>query len=117
LIDLQYCAPLTDYHTAGDANIFDIYNLAKSKAGEGNFGCVYKCNHKGGAGLFACKKVDQSSVSSKELRAMHLEIAIMMGIGHPHIVRLEEVFFGPSAAYLVMDYCEVKKAVADGLDR
>ena len=97
-------------HNASSADapkIFDRYEIHRKKLGQGGFGAVYRCVNKDTKAEFACKSVVLTRISSQELQSLHLEIAIMKRVAHPGIIRLEEVFYGTSVVYMVMELCEV----------
>ena len=75
--------------------------------GEGGFGSVYKCIHRRTGSLYAVKVVKLNAIHSQHLREVHHEIFSLRHLNHPNIIRAEEVFFGSSVVYMVMEYCEV----------
>lgn len=85
--------------------------MHKKRLGEGGFGAVYRCVNKETKVAFACKSVVLTRISSQELQALHLEVAIMKRIEHTNIIKLEEVFYGTSVVYMVMELCEVSRQV------
>jgi serine/threonine protein kinase len=89
------------------------YDLDKKKLGEGSFGAVFTCTQKATNTAFACKSIGLSAISSQELKALHMEISIMTMMDHPYIIKLEEVFYGSSVVYLVMELCRVSTSTID----
>jgi calcium-dependent protein kinase len=85
----------------------DIYDIIKSKRlGKGSYGSVYLCKHKKTGDSFAVKIINVTRINSHSLRKLHLEIAIMKALDHPHIIKLRGVFFGRRTVSLVMDLCQ-----------
>ena len=84
-----------------------VYDLEEKVVGEGGFGSVYQCNHRRTGTLYAVKVLKLSAIHSQHLRDIHQEIFALRQLSHPNIIRAEEVFFGSSVAYIVMEYCEV----------
>lgn len=84
-----------------------VYDLEERVVGEGGFGAVYQCCHRRTGALCAVKVVKLNAIHSQHLRDIHQEIFALRHLNHPNIIRAEEVFFGSSVAYIVMEYCEV----------
>jgi serine/threonine protein kinase len=84
------------------------YELHKRKLGEGSFGAVFTCTQRSTQTILACKSIKLGAISSHDLKALHMEISIMTMMDHPHIIKLEEVFYGSSVVYLVMGLCKVR---------
>nr|POE51537.1 serine/threonine-protein kinase atg1 [Quercus suber] len=80
--------------------------------GKGSFATVYLAQHRKKKSLAAVKVVHQVKLSTKLKANLEMEISIMKGIQHPHIVALFSCIETPSFFYLVMEYCQLSDLAA-----
>lgn len=86
-----------------DEKISNVYNLGKSKIGEGSYGSVCRGIHKKTGEVRAIKTISKSRLVF--LPRFRQEISIMKELEHPNIVRLYETFEDNENIYLVMELC------------
>eukprot|EP00928_Gymnodinium_smaydae_P018456 TRINITY_DN17022_c0_g2_i1.p1 TRINITY_DN17022_c0_g2~~TRINITY_DN17022_c0_g2_i1.p1 ORF type:complete len:507 (+),score=172.99 TRINITY_DN17022_c0_g2_i1:91-1611(+) len=83
--------------------ISDFYELDKKKLGEGSYGAVYKARNKDTQSIRAVKTIAKDQM--KNVERFKQEIAIMMMMDHPNIIKLYETFADRKLIYLVMELC------------
>ena len=77
--------------------------VASKCVGHGHFATAWKAQHQRTGEVVVLKNVDRTQLSDKRL---DLEIAIMLALDHPHIVKLVEVLpKTPTNLVLVLEYC------------
>ena len=83
----------------------DDYCVLK-EIGKGGFGSVYKVLTKNGKHYKAAKRINKKYFSDEELQVLLNEMAILMSLDHPNIVRLHEVYDQDNCYVMVMELCE-----------
>ncbi|KAL4913215.1 hypothetical protein BDW62DRAFT_168418 [Aspergillus aurantiobrunneus] len=73
--------------------------------GRGSFATVYRGVHTKSQTLVAIKSVNLGKLNKKLKDNLDLEIDILKGLVHPHIVVLLDCFESTSHIHLVMEYC------------
>lgn len=74
--------------------------------GEGSYSTVKQVTHRKRGGIFACKIVDKSALSSVDCVALSHEVKVLASIRHDHIMRLYEVIEDDTKCYLIMELAE-----------
>ena len=77
----------------------------KEKIGAGSFGDVFKGVSENGD-VYAIKSIPRSDMSPSKANCIVREIAALLQINSPHVVRLLDVFKSLTHIYIVMEYCE-----------
>lgn len=73
------------------------------KFGEGGFGQVWKCTHKGSGESVAIKRI--AAKENKDVQRVLRELKAFERFSNPYIVPLREVFLDQEWLYMVMDLC------------
>ncbi|KAL4946624.1 hypothetical protein BDV06DRAFT_53195 [Aspergillus oleicola] len=73
--------------------------------GKGSFATVYRGVHTGSRSFVAIKSVTLNKLNKKLKDNLNLEIDILKGLVHPHIVALLDCIQTNSHIHLVMEYC------------
>lgn len=84
-------------------DITSIYKFDK-ELGSGGYGTVYLGINKLTGEKRAIKAIKKTSVDNQE--AFRDEIKILMGMDHPNIIKLYEIFESEDYVYLVQEVCE-----------
>ena len=87
-----------------DTDIAQFYDI-DATIGRGSIGTVARAKHKESSKWYAVKTLQTSKMSKDALEEMMNEIAIMMGLDHPNIVRPLELFQKKREIYLIIPYC------------
>jgi len=74
-----------------------------AELGRGAFGVVYSVTSKNTNQKFAAKVVDRQKMSKQDLEGLELEIGVMRGLKHKHIVQLYDSFVEPKITYLILE--------------
>ena len=74
--------------------------------GKGGFGSVYKVLTKNGKYYKAAKRINKKHFTEEQLQILLNEMAIMMSLDHPNIIRLHEVYDQENCYVMVMELCE-----------
>jgi calcium-dependent protein kinase len=78
---------------AGVNELKHFYNIDKQVLGSGSFGKVFKAKNKSDASQnVAIKVIAKQKLSSDEIEALHLEVAILQTLDHPNIVKYYETY-------------------------
>jgi serine/threonine-protein kinase Chk2 len=87
------------------ANAFLQQYTAVEKLGKGFFAEVYLCIEKSTGHRYAVKRFTKTpGVEDKSKHeGMQQEIAMLMGVSHPNILCLKDIFNEPTAVYLVLE--------------
>eukprot|EP00232_Nephroselmis_pyriformis_P024027 CAMPEP_0182866016 /NCGR_PEP_ID=MMETSP0034_2-20130328/7988_1 /TAXON_ID=156128 /ORGANISM="Nephroselmis pyriformis, Strain CCMP717" /LENGTH=462 /DNA_ID=CAMNT_0024998339 /DNA_START=151 /DNA_END=1536 /DNA_ORIENTATION=+ len=85
------------------------------KIGEGTYGVVLKCRHKGTGQLVAIKKFKESDEEEQVRKTALREVRILKQLKHENIVTLLEVFRRKGKLYLVFEY--VERTILEDLER
>eukprot|EP00611_Tribonema_gayanum_P000255 TRINITY_DN1017_c1_g3_i2.p1 TRINITY_DN1017_c1_g3~~TRINITY_DN1017_c1_g3_i2.p1 ORF type:complete len:671 (-),score=223.46 TRINITY_DN1017_c1_g3_i2:443-2455(-) len=98
---------LVHEHLSSELTVEDHYVLhGEQELGKGTYGRVVVATHRGTAARFACKVVNLTRMEPRQVSKLYAEVSAMrVGGGHPHVVRLREVFYANRYVYLVMDMC------------
>ena len=83
----------------------DDYFVLK-EIGKGGFGSVYKVLTKNGKYFKAAKRINKRSFKEEELEILLNEMAIMMSLDHPNVIRLHEVYDQENCYVMVMELWE-----------
>ncbi|CAD7926131.1 unnamed protein product [Amoebophrya sp. A120] len=84
----------------------DKYQMAKEgQIGEGGFGAVFKCKHKGTGVLRAAKRIPKHVLQS-DWAMFENEVKSLIALDHPHIVKLLEYFDDGKDVVLVFELCQ-----------
>ena len=86
-----------------DTDIAQFYDI-DATIGRGSIGTVARAKHKESSKWYAVKTLQTSKMSKDALEEMMNEIAIMMGLDHPNIVRPLELFQKKREIYFI-PYC------------
>jgi len=84
----------------GNVQFADRYILGNT-IGEGSVGSVHACTKRGASEQFAVK-----IIAPKYLQSAEREADLLSRLAHPGIVKLHDVFFDNSSAYMVLDMYE-----------
>ena len=76
----------------------------KTKLGQGGYGQVYKCKHRGSNQRRVVKVINKRNLKSQE--RFQNEIECLRKLDHPGIVKLFEYFEDENYVYLVTEYCK-----------
>ena len=87
-----------------DTDIGQFYDI-DATIGRGSIGTVARARHKESSKWYAVKTLQTSKMSKDALEEMMNEIAIMMGLDHPNIVRPLELFQKKQEIYFIIPYC------------
>jgi len=93
----------SQFITANTGRVQDIYDIDKTKLGQGSYGAVSKCVNKSTRTIRAIKSIPKALMKNTE--RLKMEIAIMKEMDHPNIVKLFETFEDHRTVYLVMELC------------
>lgn len=74
--------------------------------GKGSFGQALLVFHKGRNRYYAVKHVNMTSMSTRQRKDAHQEIAVLQQLYHPNIVRYVEYFEEHPHLYIVMEYAD-----------
>lgn len=87
------------------ANAFTQQYTAVEKLGAGFFAEVFLCIERSTGQRYAVKKFDKSPRMDDPSKdsGMQQEIAMLMGVSHPNILCLKDIFNEPTAVYLVLE--------------
>mmetsp|Transcript_46142 Transcript_46142/g.128368 ORF Transcript_46142/g.128368 Transcript_46142/m.128368 type:complete len:531 (-) Transcript_46142:164-1756(-) len=85
-------------------SMWDHYATDSKVLGEGTYGIVHRGTHIGTGEVRAIKTVRHHGI--KSIKALHMEIAIMKALDHPHVVKLFEASKDHQFTYLAMELCE-----------
>jgi serine/threonine protein kinase len=83
----------------------DVYKL-QEELGKGAFSTVYRGIHKRTGQKYAVKVVKEEGLPKDDEEALHLEVEILQGMDHPHIIRLYQFFDEQKHYYLVTELME-----------
>ena len=83
----------------------DDYYVVK-ELGKGGFGTVFKVVNKTGSICRAAKRILKKSLCKKQHESLLAQMAIMMPLDHPNIIKLHEVYDQPNCYVLVLELCE-----------
>mmetsp|Transcript_57570 Transcript_57570/g.108495 ORF Transcript_57570/g.108495 Transcript_57570/m.108495 type:complete len:579 (-) Transcript_57570:88-1824(-) len=84
----------------------DYYEIKKDVLGSGYNGNVYLASGKRQKGRFAVKGFKLKGLSEEKLQELETEVDIFLGVDHPNIVRLVDVFETKDMLYMVMECME-----------
>jgi serine/threonine protein kinase len=82
--------------------------ILQEKIGSGQYGNVYKAEHKTEHGFFAVKvmSVEKFKEQPKLSEFTNNEIQILSKIDHPNIIKFKEILKTNTNLFLVYEYCE-----------
>jgi serine/threonine protein kinase len=82
--------------------------ILMDKIGAGQYGSVYRAEHKVDPGLFAVKvmNLDKFKDAPKLQEFTNNEVSILNKIDHPHIIKLIEVLKTSTHFFLVYEFCD-----------
>jgi len=80
----------------------DKYEIG-AQIGQGSFASVFKGRNNFTGDEVAIKVVNKKNIKAKELELLTREVKIMTKLRHPNIVRLYDLFDGPSKLYIVLE--------------
>jgi calcium-dependent protein kinase len=86
-----------------DADFKKVYQL-KTKLGQGGYGQVYKCKHRGNHQRRVAKVISKRHLKNQE--RFKLEIECLKKLDNPGILKLFEYFEDDGHVYLVTEYCK-----------
>lgn len=75
--------------------------------GKGSFATVYRAHRRSSHALVAIKSVNLAKLNKKLKENLYLEIDILQGLHHPHIVALLGRAETSTHIHLIMEYCEL----------
>ncbi|CAE8602450.1 unnamed protein product, partial [Polarella glacialis] len=84
-----------------DGRIDDVYDVSKTKLGEGAFGGVYLATHKDTKAVRAVKTTSRMALGGEAVE----ESKTLRRLNHPNIIRLYETFQDAKCVYLVLEAC------------
>lgn len=85
-------------------NFSDDYRII-NEIGRGGFGCVYKVAMKNTDIYRAAKKINKEKLKKDEHENLLAEMAIMMSLDHPNIIKLFEVYDQKGYYIMVLELC------------
>jgi len=88
---------------SGCSDIFDFYEF-KEKLGEGQYGVVYKAEHKSTKKMFAVKTAKKVKMQPEQIEFQRKEIETLKVAQHPNIVRLHDIFEDDKFFFIVLEY-------------
>ena len=83
----------------------DDYYILK-EIGKGGYGSVFKSLRKEGKIFRAAKRINKENLKADEHENLLNEMAIMMSLDHPNILKLFEVYDQKNYYVMVMELCE-----------
>lgn len=83
----------------------DTYIL-EHKIGEGGFGKVYQAKHTALGIRRAVKRIKKTNSPAESSSPLKSEIATLMALDHPHVVRLVEFYDSVQYLYLIFELCQ-----------
>lgn len=92
----------TREHDVSILRVEDKYEIG-AQIGKGSFGSVYKGKNNFTGEEVAIKVINKKNIKPKEVELLTREVKIMKKLRHPHIVRLHDLFDGPSKLYIVLE--------------
>ncbi|GAB1606191.1 calcium/calmodulin-dependent protein kinase type IV [Argonauta hians] len=95
-------ADKTDYwvtESIKDVTFAERYELGE-ELGRGASAIVYACKNKKDFTQWAVKKITKRPHS----RVVTVEIKVLLGLNHPNVVRMKEVFETPSSLHIILEY-------------
>lgn len=77
----------------------------QTQLGKGHFATVYLCIEKNSGMRFAVKKFEKKSGPGErsKVEGLQQEIAVLMGISHPNLLCLKDVFDEDDGVYLILE--------------
>jgi len=83
------------------------FEILKS-LGKGAFGAVYQVKHKQNGQIYAMKKVNLRTLSTKERQNALNEVRILASFDSPYIIQYKEAFYDDASSHLclVMEFAE-----------
>ncbi|KAL4796727.1 Serine/threonine-protein kinase atg1 [Aspergillus venezuelensis] len=103
---------MSSQHTRSSRSSKDNYNevpigsyTRMDHIGKGSFATVYRGVHTGSKSFVAIKSVTLNKLNKKLKDNLNLEIDILKGLVHPHIVALLDCIQTNSHIHLIMEYC------------
>eukprot|EP00929_Paragymnodinium_shiwhaense_P018171 TRINITY_DN1282_c1_g1_i1.p1 TRINITY_DN1282_c1_g1~~TRINITY_DN1282_c1_g1_i1.p1 ORF type:complete len:536 (+),score=126.76 TRINITY_DN1282_c1_g1_i1:72-1610(+) len=90
------------YHTL-PKKLEDDYELQKKVLGEGYNGQVTLATSKSDSRLYAVKPFKLRGIAKERRQDLHNECEIFLGMDHPHVARLVDVYEGEGELHLVME--------------
>merc|ERR1712007_173195 len=93
-------------------HLVEIYDI-DAKLGAGSFSTVWSCVHRATSQVRACKRIDTSLLSPREIGH---EMALMRLLRHENVIRLYDVFLQEQFVNFVVDMFPGGDLV-DGLNR
>jgi len=77
-----------------------------SRIGSGSYGTVHRVRDRWDDRVYWMKRIDLAASDEKQRRAAYSEVAMLMDLDHPGIVRYHDHFVQELHLCVVMDYCE-----------
>ena len=84
-----------------------MYDINKKCLGKGSFGKVFLGTNKHDKDMqVAIKVINKSGMQKSEIEDLQNEVAMMLTVDHPHIVKYYETYDDHKYIYLVMELCK-----------
>ena len=82
------------------------YEINKKCLGKGQFGKVFQAHNKMDSSMkVAIKVIDKEGMTEDGMNDLKNEVAMLIEIDHPHIVKYYETYDDKKYIYLVMEIC------------